>query len=457
MRVTTTQRGAGRSSDHRWGAGRRTGVVAGFAVLVLAATACSSTSTAAVNTATSAGTSSAAAAAGSGTPTSSGAMSSAPAGSGAMSSAPASSAAMSSATASSGAMSSPVMSSTAMSGDPKTATSLAAFGGMSGLVAAANKEGALNLIALPPGWADYGELIAAFHAKYPGITLNQQNPNGSSADEITAAKTNKGTDKAPDVFDLGTAVTLASTSMFAPYKVASWGDIPDVSKESTGLWYNDYTGTMSIGYDSGTYGTVASLNDLLGSKFKGVVALNGNPTQANAAYDGVVMAALANGGSLGDISKGYDYFSKLNAAGNLYKGQPTPAVLESGDVGVLFDWTYNQTGYVTALKAKGIAWKYFVPQGAALGAYYNQAINKDAPHPAAARLWEEFLYTPEAQNFWLKGGANPVLQVAMTKAGTINKTYLAALPTTQAPVVQTADQIKAGAAYLATNWPKISS
>ena len=62
-------------------------------------------------------------------------------------------------------------------------------------------------------------------------------------------------------------------------------------------------------------------------------------------------------------------------------------------------------------------WKVFVPQNAVLGGYYAQAINKDAPHPAAARLWEEFLYSQAAtggQNLWLKGGARPVEQAAMT-------------------------------------------
>ena len=41
-------------------------------------------------------------------------------------------------------------------------------------------------------------------------------------------------------------------------------------------------------------------------------------------------------------------------------------------------------------------WKVFVPPGAVLGGYYAQAINKNAPHPAAARLWEEFLYSQAA-------------------------------------------------------------
>ena len=45
--------------------------------------------------------------------------------------------------------------------------------------------------------------------------------------------------------------------------------------------------------------------------------------------------------------------------------------------------------------------------GTGYAGYYNQAINKDAPHPAAARLWEEFLYTDEVQNLWLRAALAP--------------------------------------------------
>ena len=41
-----------------------------------------------------------------------------------------------------------------------TVTTAAAGGGMSKLVAAAKKEGTLNVIALPPTWANYGAIIS---------------------------------------------------------------------------------------------------------------------------------------------------------------------------------------------------------------------------------------------------------------------------------------------------------
>ena len=91
---------------------------------------------------------------------------------------------------------------------------------MEALVEAAKKEGELNVIALPPDWANYGAIIKAFSDKY-GIKVNSAQPDAASQDEINAANQQKGNSTAPDVFDLGQSVALANTSMFAPYKVAN--------------------------------------------------------------------------------------------------------------------------------------------------------------------------------------------------------------------------------------------
>ncbi|MCU1546830.1 MAG: transporter substrate-binding protein, partial [Homoserinimonas sp.] len=166
--------------------------------------------------------------------------------------------------------------------DAASATSAEDFGGLDGLIEAAQAEGELNVIALPETWANYGEIIAAFEDKYD-ITVNSADPDVSSAEEIQAAENLKGQDTAPDVFDLGSAVALDSLEYFAPYQVEAWEDIPDGSKEPTGLWVYDYTGLMSIGYDADAVPEPKSLDDLLGPDYKGKVAINGDPTQAGAA------------------------------------------------------------------------------------------------------------------------------------------------------------------------------
>ncbi len=273
------------------------------------------------------------------------------------------------------------------------ASSAADVGGLSALVTAAKAEGRLNVIALPPDWANYGAIISGFTAKY-GIPITSDNPNGSSQDEVNAVQQLSGTSRAPDVLDIGMAVALANTNLFAPYKVQTWNDILASQKEPTGLWFQDYGGYMSIGYDSSKVPAINSLQDLLGSGFRGKVALNGDPTKANAALNGVMMASLANGGSLDDISKGVDFFHQLKLKGNFVPVQATTATVKNGTTPVVFDWDY-----LSAAHGKDVpSWKVFVPSSAILGGYYAQAINKQAPHPAAARLWMEYLYSDEGQN-----------------------------------------------------------
>jgi putative spermidine/putrescine transport system substrate-binding protein len=332
----------------------------------------------------------------------------------------------------------------------KTANAATACGGMDALIAAAKAEKELNVIALPPDWANYGAVISGFTAKY-GIKVNSANPNGSSQDEVNAFD---GTSRAPDVVDIGQSVALANTAKFTPYKVATWNDIPAGAKEPTGLWFNDYGGYMGIGYDSTKVPAITAVSDLLGSAFKSKVALAGDPTKSNQGLNGVIMASVANGGSLDDVSKGVDFFHQLKQKGNYVPVVGTAATVKAGQTPVLFEWDYLSTSHGKDVST----WKIFVPTNAIIGGYYSQAINKDAPHPAAARLWEEYLYSDEGQNLWLKGGARPVRQAAMTTSGKIDTAAAAALPQVPgAPQVPTGDQTSKASQYVVSNWSQAVS
>lgn len=332
--------------------------------------------------------------------------------------------------------------------DASTATSAEDFGGLDGLVEAAQAEGQLNVIALPENWANYGLIIAAFEEKY-GITVNSADPDVSSAEEITAAKNLAGQDTAPDVFDLGTAVALDSLDYFAPYQVANWDEISDENKESTGLWVNDYTGSMSIGFNSNEVDEPTSLDDLLGDGYTGKVAINGDPTQAGAAFAAVGLAAAQRGGSLDDFQPGIDFFSELNAAGNFLPLDPTEATIASGETPVVFDWSYNNLAVASTVDG----WEVTTLPGVAYTSYYNQAVNADAPNPAAARLWQEFIFSPEAQNLYLAAGAYPVTLVAMVDAGTVDQDALDAVGELPEDLVTpTTEQSEAAAALLAEKW-----
>jgi putative spermidine/putrescine transport system substrate-binding protein len=131
--------------------------------------------------------------------------------------------------------------------------------------------------------------------------------------------------------------------------------------------------------------------------------------------------------------------------------QATTATVKSGETPVVLDWDYLSAAHVADVPT----WKVFIPQNAVLGGYYAQAINKDAPHPAAARLWEEFLFSDQGQNLWLKGGARPVRMAAMTTAGTVDKAAAAALPTVSGtPQFLSDEQATKAKTVLSTTWAK---
>ncbi|MGA0565763.1 ABC transporter substrate-binding protein [Rathayibacter sp. KR2-224] len=329
------------------------------------------------------------------------------------------------------------------------------FGGMAGLVAAANAEGHLNVITLPPSWANYGKIIAGFEKKYPKIKINSENPNGSSADEVAAAKSQKGQSTAPDVFDIGTAVLDQNLDLMADYKVQNWADLPADYKDPAGKWYYDYTGLMSIGYDSKVIKTPPKkIGDLLGADYKGKVAIKGDPTQANEAASAVYWADLQSGGKADDVQPGIDFFGKLKQAGNFLSVLPTQATVNSGETPVVIQWSYNNLAWGAAGGSAGNPnWKTVVLPGTALGSYYNQAINASAPNPAAARLWEEYIYSPEVQNLYLASGAYPATLQAMITKKTVDENVLKSVGQPPKSFVQlTADQATAAGALLASKW-----
>lgn len=333
--------------------------------------------------------------------------------------------------------------------DAAAATTVEDFGSFADLEAAAKAEGQLNVIALPRDWANYGEILDLFAEKYPEITINEASPDVSSAEEIQAAETNKGLDTAPDVFDLGLTVALQNTDMFAPYQVQTWDEIPDELKEPSGLFVGDYGGYMSIGYDSSKFDAPEELADLLTADYKGAVAINGDPTQAGAAFAAVGLATVQSEGTLDDFQPGIDFFSELQKAGNMLKVDVTTATVTSGETPVVFDWDYLNAAHT----ADNENWKVVVLDGTGYAGYYNQAINADAPNPAAARLWQEFLYSDEVQNLWLKGGARPARMDAMTDAGTIDADLAAALPEVpEDTVVPTEEQSTNAGTLLGEKW-----
>jgi putative spermidine/putrescine transport system substrate-binding protein len=328
---------------------------------------------------------------------------------------------------------------------------------MDALVAAANEEGQVNLIALPPTWANYAGVIAAFNEKHPEIETPVQQPDASSAEELVAVETQRGTDTMPDVLDVSPAIAQQALDegIWDTFMPSTWDEIPEALKDPDGHWVASYYGIMALGVNTTIIETVpTSFADLMNAG-PGQVAINGDPREAGAAFAAVMAASLANGGSFDDIMPGIQFFADLKAAGVLSSTAVTEASVTSGETPIVLDWSYNFPGLQGTIEDAGFTYEVVFPSDVVYGAYYCQGPVVDSPNPNAARLWVEHLVSDEAALNFLEGGAIPARYAAMVEAGTITDDMLSALPPAEL-IEQISfpnnDQVAAAQAALVENW-----
>jgi putative spermidine/putrescine transport system substrate-binding protein len=332
------------------------------------------------------------------------------------------------------------------------------------LIEAAKKEGMLTTIALPHDWCGYGEVIAAFKKKYPEITVNELNPDASSADEVEAIKANKDNKgpQAPDVVDVGLAFgpQMKAEGLLQPYKVSTWDEIPDNIKDAEGYWYGDYYGVMSFLVNKDLVAnTPKDWADLLKPEYAGQVALAGDPRASNQAILGVLAAGMATGAAAGKDAgeAGLKYFAELNKAGNFVPVIGKAGTLAQGSTPIVIMWDYNALAARDTLAGNPPV-EVVVPDKGVLAGVYVQGISAYAPHPNAAKLWMEHLYSDEGQLGWLKGYCHPARFNAMVKAGKVPQDLLDALPPAasyEKAYFPTLEEVDANKAAVTAGWDSV--
>jgi putative spermidine/putrescine transport system substrate-binding protein len=343
-------------------------------------------------------------------------------------------------------------------------TSLAFAEPSAELVAAAKQEGMLTTIALPHSWCGYGDVIAGFKAKYPEIQVNELNPDAGSADEVEAIKANKDNKgpQAPDVVDVGLAFgpQMKDEGLLQPYKVSTWDEIPADIKDADGYWYGDYYGVLSFIVNKDLVeNTPTDWADLLKPEYASQVALAGDPRASNQAILGVLAAGLHKGAEAGEASgkAGLEYFAELNKAGNFVPVIAKAGTIAQGATPIAIAWDYNVLAWRDELAGNPPV-EIVVPKTGVLAGVYVQGISAYAPHPNAAKLWMEYLYSDEGQNLWLKGYCHPARFNAMAKAGKIPQDLMDALPPAEsyeAAVFPTVEQQNANKAAVTAGWDSV--
>lgn len=342
-------------------------------------------------------------------------------------------------------------------------TAVARADSMDDLVKAAQAEGTLTVIALPHDWCGYGAVIEGFKAKY-GLKVNELNPDAGSGDEIEAIKANKGNtgDQAPDVIDVGLSFgpQAKKDGLIQPYKVATWDSIPDNAKDAEGYWYGDYYGVMSFFVNKDVVKeSPKDWADLQKPEYANMVALSGDPRTGNQPIVGVFAAGLS--ASNGDVAKageaGLNFFKDLNAKGNFVPVAGKAAPFAQGTTPIVLAWDYNALAWGDGLKGNP-PYEVIVPKSGVVAGVYVQAISAYAPHPNAAKLWMEYLYSDEGQLGWLKGYCHPIRFNDLAAKGKIPADLMAKLPPAEGytkAIFPTLEEQAAFKETITTGWDKV--
>ena len=324
-----------------------------------------------------------------------------------------------------------------------------------GLIKAAQGEGSLTVIGLPRDRCNYARIIDTFSHTYE-LAVNELLPTASSADQLQAIAGTGGGATTPDVVDLAMAAAEgASPGQLAPYKVSTWSSIPAEVKAPDGAWIGNYYGVQSFELNTTVVPTVPKAwADLLDSRYKGRIALAGDPRTSSEGASAVFSAALANGGSLDDARKGLDFFKELHVAGNLLPRVATSATVDDGQTPLTMRWTYESLPHRDASPG-GAQIEVPVPATGRLAVANAEAINAHAPHPSAAQLWLEFLFSDQGQNLLLDGYCHPIRFDDLAAREAIPIETLAKLPDTSPVVFPTPAQQAKATELIAANWDRV--
>lgn len=295
-------------------------------------------------------------------------------------------------------------------------------GGLQELVKAARREGEV-VVPAPDDWPGFNDFATGFRARY-GVKVVVDDAFAGAAQMSS---------KSLDVYQIGADTAASHAAQLAPYLAFYWLEVPAPLKDAKAYWYERCGGYITLGYDMTQQPVINSLSDLLEPGRR--VAIPGEPTRFDGSLDTVVAVSLALGASPGDVSPGIDFFKRLKSAGNLVQPIDTRAPVE-------FEWNYDR--YANEGR---------VPLSPTVASYDVQAISRSAPHPAAARLWEEYLLSDTGQNMCLHHGERPSRMDAMRSDGVLDAAAAAALdPWPASAVTLTPQQLAAARDYIAQHW-----
>ena len=283
---------------------------------------------------------------------------------------------------------------------------------MDEIIAQAKEEGRIDTVGMPDDWANYGNLFAAVCKEYG---LEHTDIDMSSSEQLALFEAEKDS-PTKDMGEVGQQhyKTVMDKGLAQPYKPTTWDSIPDWAKDDDGYWIIAYTGSIAIIVNTDKVGEAPkTFADILKGDYMVTI---GDPATESSAQNVVLAAAYAMGGDVNNLQPGIDFFVELAKAGRLDPGSNEMNRLAKGESVCVLHWDYKLINYKQQILADdpNMNLEIHVPTDGTVSSGYITPINAYAPHPAAAALCREWLFSDEGQNNVALTGARPVRDVELS-------------------------------------------
>ncbi|WP_271007797.1 ABC transporter substrate-binding protein [Paucibacter sp. B51] len=272
------------------------------------------------------------------------------------------------------------------------------------LVAAARAEGRLHTLGMPDHWANWGGIWADLKRLY-GIEHSDENMNSADEIERMASEGSRATADLGDVgFEYGAVARGRGISR--PHKPMVWSQLPAWARDEDGFWALAYTGTIAFAVNTRRTGgrVPGSWRALFEGPYTVQVGGVGSSAQASA---NVLAAAIALGGDETRLQPALEAFAKLERQGRLVHSNAMVSDLQRGSADVYLLWDFVALGHRSRVRRPS-EYEVLIPSDGSVTSGYTTLINRHAPHPNAALLAREYIFSDPGQLQLARGYARPI-------------------------------------------------
>lgn len=253
---------------------------------------------------------------------------------------------------------------------------------------------------MPDSWANWGLTWQDLKDEY---AIDHADTDMSSSEELQMFKT-EGENGTKDIGDVGFAFgqQAIDEDLVQGYKTSYWDSVPDWAKAEDGKWMVAYTGATTFLTNTEQVENVpTSWADIKAGDYKVALGdIGGGTAQA-----AVIASAYAFGGDLNNLDPAFEFWTELAEAGRINTLDILQQNFETGEIAVGVIWSYTAVPYkdqITQYKMEAT-----IPSDGSIMSGYASVINKYAPHPHAAALAREWIFSDAGQANLAKAGAIP--------------------------------------------------